>query len=78
MAEITNPVKAIKMKCLDCSGDSLDEVRQCPITSCALYPFRMGKNPYRNTEISPEQKAIRSTRMKALRQKQLEEKQKGR
>ena len=34
---------AIKMKCLECSGYSKKEVRECVIKDCALYPFRKGK-----------------------------------
>ncbi len=45
MAEITSPIKAIRAKCLDCCGTS-NEVQLCPVTRCALYPFRFGKNPY--------------------------------
>ncbi len=53
-----NPVKAIRAKCLDCSCDSADEVRKCPVTDCALYPFRFGKNPYRaKREYTAEQVA---------------------
>ena len=44
---ITNPVKAIRVKCLDCCYDSTKEIELCPVTDCALHPFRMGKNPYR-------------------------------
>ncbi len=39
------PVKSIRKKCIDCSGGSLKEVRECVIPDCALFPFRMGKNP---------------------------------
>lgn len=41
------PMKAIRAKCLDCSGDSANEVKLCPITWCPLYPFRDGHNPNR-------------------------------
>ena len=41
------PLKAIRRKCLDCSGDSADEVRKCVIPDCPLYPFRLGKNPFK-------------------------------
>lgn len=34
---------AIKMKCLECSGNSKKEVRECVIKNCALYPFRKGR-----------------------------------
>lgn len=36
---------AIRAKCLECSCDSDAEIRKCPVTYCALYPFRMGKRP---------------------------------
>ena len=42
-----SPVKAIRAKCLECSGGSPKEVRECLISDCALYPFRFGKNPAR-------------------------------
>lgn len=52
----TTPMKAIREKCLDCCCGSATEVNLCTITDCALYPFRMGKNPYRkNRERSPEE-----------------------
>jgi hypothetical protein len=41
------PLKAIRAKCLDCSGMSAKEVRECEFTECPLYPFRFGKNPSR-------------------------------
>lgn len=39
------PLKAIRKKCLDCSGYSAKEVRECVIPDCSLYPYRMGRNP---------------------------------
>lgn len=56
-----NPVKAIRLKCLDCSGGSSGEVEKCPIADCALYPFRFGKNPFRTVvkrELSDEERLI--------------------
>ena len=41
------PVKAIRTKCLECSGGSYKEVRDCVIPDCALYPYRLGTNPAR-------------------------------
>ena len=35
--------KAIRAKCLDCCCGSMTEVRKCPMTDCALYPYRMGR-----------------------------------
>jgi hypothetical protein len=42
-----SPLKAIRLKCLDCSCGSAPEVRACVFTECSLYPFRFGKNPNR-------------------------------
>ena len=41
------PLKAIRAKCLDCSGGSQAEVRNCDIEDCPLWPYRMGHNPAR-------------------------------
>lgn len=54
----TNPVKVIREKCLDCCCGQALEVKLCPCTNCPLYPFRMGKNPYRKkTKLTEEHKA---------------------
>ena len=42
---VLTPVKAIRAKCLDCSGGSEKEVRECRIVACSLHPYRMGKRP---------------------------------
>lgn len=39
-------LKAVREKCIDCSGGSLAEVRLCAVVRCALWPYRMGENPY--------------------------------
>lgn len=44
MEKIT-PLRAIRKKCLSCSGDSIKEARLCPIEKCPLFPFRMGHKP---------------------------------
>ena len=41
-----NPVKAIRAKCIDCSGGSATEARKCVAFKCPLWPFRMGRNPF--------------------------------
>lgn len=43
------PIKAIRLKCLDCCCNSANEVKFCKCNSCALYPYRFGKRP-RGTE----------------------------
>lgn len=34
--------KAIRLHCIECSGDNRTEVRHCLIPGCHLYPYRMG------------------------------------
>lgn len=41
------PLKAIRLKCLDCSCGSPKEVKQCTAEGCPLHPFRFGRNPRR-------------------------------
>jgi len=40
------PIKAIRAKCIDCCGDSMSEARKCTALGCALWPMRMGTNPF--------------------------------
>lgn len=42
---IPKPLKAIRLKCLDCTCGQEVEIRECTITSCALWPYRMGRYP---------------------------------
>jgi hypothetical protein len=52
-----NPLKAIREKCVDCSCGNAAEVRKCVAVDCALWPFRMGTNPFRKKrELTPQQK----------------------
>lgn len=44
MAKLT-PIKAIRAKCLDCSGGQFKEVRLCPVQDCPLYEYRSGHRP---------------------------------
>ena len=61
-----NPVKAIRLKCLDCSGGSASEVDKCALPHCALYPFRFGRNPFR-AERTAAQIAASATAIKKLK-----------
>lgn len=42
-----SPLKALRLRCVDCCGDQLSEVRLCPVIACPSWPFRMGANPWR-------------------------------
>lgn len=41
-----SPIKAIRAKCVDCSGGDMSEARKCKIYSCPLWPMRMGTNVF--------------------------------
>ena len=69
MSEIKSPVKAIRQFCLDCCGGSAVEVKACTSVNCALKPFRFGKNPYIRREMTEEQKAAATERLKAIKAK---------
>ncbi len=65
-----SPLKAIRAKCLDCSCGSSNEVKFCPVTKCALYPFRFGKNPYRkHREYTEEERKAMVIRLQNARNK---------
>ena len=54
--ERISTLRAIRRKCHDCSGGSFHEIALCRSTRCALFPFRMGTDPWRKKrEVSPEQ-----------------------
>ena len=64
----TNPVKAIREKCLECSNGQPSEVKCCPVEKCPLYPFRLGKNPFRQKrEMTEEQKKAVRDRLREAR-----------
>jgi hypothetical protein len=46
-------LKSIRAKCLDCSAGQPAEVRACPVSTCALHPYRMGENPFSKPRGSP-------------------------
>ena len=56
---ITSPLKAIKLFCIDCCGGSFQEVKKCPCKKCPLYNFRVGKKmeaPKRTRNLTEEQR----------------------
>ena len=56
VSENTNVRRAIKLKCLDCSTYNINEIKECPVKECPLYPFRQGKNPFRKRTLTDEQR----------------------
>jgi hypothetical protein len=52
-------LKAIRRKCLECSGGSHAEVTDCLVRQCPLFPFRLGKNPWRAPVSEAQRQASR-------------------
>jgi hypothetical protein len=49
-----SPIRAIRSKCLDCSGGAASEIRKCVAVNCALWAFRMGSNPFHGKKGAPK------------------------
>lgn len=49
MKSIT-PMKAIRLKCLDCVNGQIQEINKCQITKCPLWNYRTGHRPKENAE----------------------------
>jgi hypothetical protein len=47
LGDFLTPIRAIRAKCIDCSGGSPSEARKCTAVGCALWPYRMGTSPRR-------------------------------
>ena len=39
------PIRAIRLKCMDCCCFDWAEVRECELTECSLHSYRMGHRP---------------------------------
>lgn len=65
--ERMTPLKAIRKRCLNCSGFSPQEVKDCPcfendgnLERCPLFPYRFGKRPANYQGKRAIRKAIRA------------------
>ena len=38
-------LQAVRRKCLDCSCFQPSEIRECPVSTCDLWPYRFGRDP---------------------------------
>lgn len=47
--------QVIRKKCLDCCVSQVAEVRKCESIDCALWPYRMGKNPFQSAKYKMKQ-----------------------
>ena len=52
--KIPQPLKAIRLKCLDCMSNSTAEIQRCPLEECLLWTFRFGNNPVEDDLMVPE------------------------
>jgi hypothetical protein len=64
----TNPLRALRERCLDCCCGSASEVRKCSAVTCPSWPFRMGRNPFRKKSVlSPERRQAAAERFARAR-----------
>lgn len=64
----TNPVKAIRDKCIDCCCGSTLEVKECAVEQCPLFPYRLGKNPFRQKrKMTDEERKALGDRLREAR-----------
>jgi hypothetical protein len=49
-----SPLKAIRLKCLECSGGKAQEVKNCGLSECSLFPYRFASNPYTLKKGNPQ------------------------
>lgn len=66
------PLKAIRLKCLECCCGQANEVRNCHIKDCALWSYRMGHRPeeyptYETPELSQEERYKAAERLRKIR-----------
>ena len=52
--------KAIRAKCLDCSGNSANNVKYCPCSDCSLFPYRFGEEPNLFPNFNASNKSVKS------------------
>ena len=59
---------AIRAKCMDCVGTA-HEIRLCVVSTCALWPFRLGDDPWREKrEMTEEQRQAAAERLARARE----------
>lgn len=68
-ADISTPIKAIQIFCIECCGGNKSYVKECTSTKCCLYDYRLGKNPNRKMrEYTEEEKERLRERAKKARE----------
>ncbi len=54
MKKAKTPLEAIRLKCKECSNGQKEEILNCPIKDCPLYPFRIELTQLESVDISVE------------------------
>jgi hypothetical protein len=63
-----SPLKAIRRKCVECSGGSAELSARCTCFNCPLWDYRFGTNPYKQEEAyTPEELNNIKNRMDSLK-----------
>ena len=70
VTEELTPLQAIRKFCAHCNGfeDWRKKTRECPSKTCALWPFRMGRDESRKRELTEEQRKEIAERLKKSRE----------
>lgn len=48
--EAKTPMKAIRLKCLDCCAGQILEINKCHLGKCPLWKYRTGHRPKKDLE----------------------------
>ena len=61
------PVRVFRAFCIDCMGGQPRLVKDCPATTCEVFPYRMGKNPAKKGQGASKEsmKRVRESRKTA-------------
>lgn len=59
-------LQAIRAKCLDYSCGNKTEVADCLVRDCPLWPFRIGRNPWRAGPSQPQRETRRRSAQKTV------------
>jgi hypothetical protein len=62
-----SPLKALRLRCIDCCADQPSEVRLCTAVACPSWPFRMGANPWRKEPSDAQLEARRKAGVRLAR-----------
>lgn len=54
-----SPLRALRLRCVDCCADQPNEVRLCTAVTCPSWPFRMGANPWREVSDGRREAGLR-------------------